>query len=155
MFDVRSEYLFVYGSLMSGIDIEAGWLERSALRQAGAVISPGSIRGLMIDVGPFPAAVNSCSNKHRIFGELWSIPSLAPELWAILNRYEGCEPGYSGPYAYRRSKRIVLCEDGRRRMAWVYIWDRPKEGFSPIYSGRWQPKTTRPFRAQQDQRDAA
>jgi gamma-glutamylcyclotransferase (GGCT)/AIG2-like uncharacterized protein YtfP len=155
MFDVRSEYLFAYGSLMSGIDIEAGRLERRSLREAGAFVSPGSIRGRMIDVGPFPAAVTSCSNKHRIFGELWRISSSAPELWAMLNRYEGCEPGYSGPYAYRRSKRRVACCDGHRRMAWVYVWDRPTEGFPQINSGRWQPKISKPFRAELLLRNAA
>jgi gamma-glutamylcyclotransferase (GGCT)/AIG2-like uncharacterized protein YtfP len=139
MHEPESAYLFAYGSLMSWVDGEKGWRERAALAGAARRVGRGSVRGLLIDVGPFPAAIGSSKPHDRIFGELWRLPSRDHALWTMLDHYEGNYAGYTGPFAYKRTKRRVHCEGGRGVRAWIYVWDRPWREFPRIPGGRWQP----------------
>jgi gamma-glutamylcyclotransferase (GGCT)/AIG2-like uncharacterized protein YtfP len=149
----ESAYLFAYGSLMSWADGEKGRRERAALAIAAHRAGRASIRGILVDVGPFPAAIGSRRPCDRIYGELWRLPSRDHTLWAMLDHYEGNYAEYTGHFAYRRARRVVQCEDGRRVKAWVYVWDRPWSAFPRILGGQWQPRSRRQDLAATGQRE--
>ena len=131
--------IFTYGSLMSTADVDVGRAERRQLRAAARLLGPASIRGLLFDVGPYPAAILTSTGEERIHGEIWSLPTRRRWLLDILDRYEGCSGDSPLPHAYARKRVWVTTGDGHGRASWMYLWNRPLGTMSRIEGGRWQP----------------
>lgn len=121
--------LFVYGTLRSGAETPEAMAV--LLRRAAARAGPARIRARLFDAGGFPAAVPA--EGSEVVGELLRLRRPARTL-AVLDRYEGC--GGEDPL-FRRATAAVRPEEGDRRTAWVYFWDRPVEGLRQIPSGDW------------------
>lgn len=131
--------IFAYGSLMSTARIELGRDERRELRTNSRLVGRASVRGLLFDVGPYPAGVLARTGEERIFGEVWRMPEDSEALFRMLDRYEGCARGCPRPYAYVRRKVRVGMEDGTPMVCWMYVWNRPLGDMARIAGGRWVP----------------
>jgi gamma-glutamylcyclotransferase (GGCT)/AIG2-like uncharacterized protein YtfP len=133
-----TRHIFTYGSLMSTAEVMAGEGERRQLAAAARLVGPGSVAGLLFDVGPYPAAVLTSTGQERIHGEIWRLPPRRAWLLDILDRYEGCAHGSPEPFAYVRRRVYVSDGSGRPVAVWMYLWNRPLGAMPRIAGGRWR-----------------
>ena len=112
--------LFVYGTLMPG-ESNYGLIERH-VRSA----RPGSIEGVLVDLGAFPALIAGDGIVRGVVLELDT------EAMAITDRLEGFHLG-DDHSLYVRKEIMAQLDDGKQITAWIYefcdarnIEDRPK-----------------------------
>jgi gamma-glutamylcyclotransferase (GGCT)/AIG2-like uncharacterized protein YtfP len=108
--------VFVYGTLKRGQVREKFW-PRRPLR-----IEPATVRGLLSDLGPYPALVEG---DNLVAGELWQFAAQdMPATLAALDEVEGCQ-GNSDDL-YRRV--VVQCRTAAGDVAaWSYFYGRGDE----------------------------
>lgn len=109
------EYLFVYGTLMSGM--EASHL----LSEIARCVGRGRVQGRLYDLGEYPALVLG-QPGDTVWGEVYRI--LRPAAIRQIDRYEGFDPS-GASFLYRREATSVTLEDGARIQAWAYVYNRP------------------------------
>lgn len=108
------EYLFVYGTLMSGM--AASHLLSDIARPVGR----GRVQGRLYDLGEYPALVPG-GPGDTVWGEIYRI--LRPANIRQIDRYEGFDPSRPAPL-YRREATWVTLEDGASLQAWAYVYNR-------------------------------
>lgn len=119
--------IFVYGSLRSGFNAPAF----EYISRYFQLVAPGKVRGLLYDMGEYPAAV-STQQDHFLIGELYSIKQEEEFGWALeqLDEYEGInESPEDSPVSFKRELVEVITESGNS-IAWIYwfnghIADKP------------------------------
>lgn len=127
---MKTEYLFVYGTLRAG----AGHPMHQVLLRDAVLEGSAKFSGRLFDLGCYPAAVPDPAGHSWIWGEVFRL--LRPgELLARLDRYEGCGPDDLLPHAYRREKCAVRIGGGCEYSAWIYLYNGPVERAAPIDSG--------------------
>ncbi len=109
------EHLFVYGTLMSGM--EASHLLSEIARPVGR----GHVRGRLYDLGEFPALLPG-QPGDIVWGEVYRI--LRPAALRQIDRYEGFDPRRPSSLYRRQATRVIL-EDGTSLLAWAYVYNRP------------------------------
>lgn len=116
------DLLFVYGTLRRDlpesrhplIDAECTYIGRAR------------VRGVLYDLGPYPAVVPSKGETDIVVGELYRMRE--PEIvLKRLDAYEGTD--------YDRRVFPVEMEDRRETEAWIYVFDAPPEDGQRIESG--------------------
>ena len=108
------------------------------LAARGRRLGAATLRGILLDVGPYPAAVPSADAGDRIVGELIELdPHRAAETLAALDAYEGCPDGDHQPALYLRSRETVQGAAGEPLEAWVWFWNRSPQGLARIEGGDW------------------
>lgn len=97
---MKTPYLFVYGSLLSGFKSPAYEYISRYFTLVGATAVPG----MLVDMGEYPAAVPASETAATIKGELYVIKNPAELSWAIgqLDDYEGAVPEAGETPLYRR-----------------------------------------------------
>jgi len=114
------EYLFLYGSLLTGSGDRA--LDRMVARRCRS-LGHGHIRARLYDLGPYPGAVPSDKPKQWVHGELFELTEPRHCL-PRLDAYEGYEPNARENSEYLRDRVIVTLEGSRRTVqAWVYFFN--------------------------------
>lgn len=122
------DYLFVYGSLMSGFG------NHRFLHDA-KFISEARTKGLMFDAGPFPMAITD--PLSYIYGEVYKINE---DTLREIDYLEG------HPDFYRRHNVNVIKDDGEEIRAWCYfVKPESVNKESMIGDGRWIKKYTNMF----------
>ncbi|HSK12408.1 MAG TPA: gamma-glutamylcyclotransferase family protein [Phnomibacter sp.] len=124
--------LFVYGSLRQGFNNAA----YEYIKQYFELAGHGKARGILYDLGPYPAAVPS-SGEYHIHGELYQIKRPDEFEYAIaqLDDYEGVDASYDQPALYRRALTGVLLDDGSEHNAWIYWYTGDITGKPVVESG--------------------
>jgi gamma-glutamylcyclotransferase (GGCT)/AIG2-like uncharacterized protein YtfP len=124
-------HLFVYGSLRSGFKSPA-YEYVSGFFQ---LIGEARVRGLLFDMGTYPAAVPS-HGEHFIVGELYEARNPDEFSWAIgqLDDYEGVGAEADEVQLYRRELTEVYVKGGMIQ-AWVYWYNGDIHGKPLIESG--------------------
>jgi gamma-glutamylcyclotransferase (GGCT)/AIG2-like uncharacterized protein YtfP len=127
--------VFVYGTLRAA----GGHPMARLLAARGRRLGPATLSGgVLLDVGPYPAAVPSSDPDDRIVGELIELDSArATETLAELDAYEGCPDGDHEPALYVRTRRVVSGPADEPLAAWVWFWNRGREGLPRIADGDW------------------
>jgi gamma-glutamylcyclotransferase (GGCT)/AIG2-like uncharacterized protein YtfP len=123
-------YLFVYGTLRRGEPNEMSEI----LANHGRLVGPARFHGRLFLVDHYPGAVDSDAPNAWVYGEIYELRGNALLLHS-LDKYEECGPEFAQPNLYRREKRTVVLEDGRTLDAWIYVYNRPIDGFPEIHSG--------------------
>ncbi|MCA8891491.1 MAG: gamma-glutamylcyclotransferase [Hyphomonas sp.] len=128
---VQAGDLFVfYGLLKLGA---AGQPADLPLGGAGAFGAPCRFRGRMVDLGGFPGVVAGDELCHGIRWKLDDVSIVDP-----MDDFEDVtdDPATS---LYIRT-RIPLCDDTGNETgetAWIYWYNKPVDGFSPVADGNW------------------
>jgi len=123
-------HLFVYGTLRRVFGHEHARILRAHCRFLGE----GELGGQLFDVGSYPAAVAGPETGGNVRGELYRV--IRPDLlFPVLDRFEGCGADDEEPTLYRREMVKVRLDTGRKRSAWVYLYNRDTSGLSPIPGG--------------------
>ena len=141
------DYLFVYGTLLSGDGGPTGTAQRARLAREARVIGTGSVEGRLYDLGRYPG-LGVPAHGETVHGEVLELPGAERTLrW--LDVYEGIVPGrhchnVSGlaperpnKVEYEREQRDVTLDDGRTVRAWVYMYRGALTDAKLIADGRW------------------
>lgn len=103
-----SEYLFVYGTLLS---VHKN-LHARMLRRNSTLAGPGRIRGRLLKLGRYPGLITGIAGTRWVDGEVYHL-SDPDRLLRTLDAYEGPE--------FSRKRRKVEVGD-RIRHCWVYLY---------------------------------
>ena len=114
------EYLFAYGTLHPD---RAPKGIRDVV-QTMVPVGPGTIVGVLHDLGPYPAVTLDTTKGQRVKGTVFALPNAA-EMLPRLDEYEGFLPNNPADSLFVRSKHLVNLDDGTKRLCWVYIYNRP------------------------------
>lgn len=129
---MKTPYLFVYGSLLSGFKSPAyEYISRYFL-----LVGPTVVPGVLVDMGNYPAAVPATDNGGSIKGELYVIKNPAELSWAIgqLDDYEGAVPEAGEKPLYRRDV-VPVSVNGETVMATIYWFNGDISNKPVIHSG--------------------
>ena len=102
-------FVFVYGTLRRG-----GRNDINLLTPAPRYIGMGEVRGRLYHIDWYPGLTLGGDEAVTVVGEVYAI---APELEAMLDRYEGIEPGANSEY-FKRELGITV--NGRPYSCLVY-----------------------------------
>src|SRR6185312_1715096 len=132
MEQLKSDYLFVYSSLMKGFKSR----EYDYISQYFCFVSNGKVKGILSDLGHIPVATPS-SEGHFIKGELYQIKNTDDFSFAIgqLDDYEGVRPEADEIKLYKRELTTVYKEDESAVNAWIYWYQGNVAGKPVITSG--------------------
>jgi gamma-glutamylcyclotransferase (GGCT)/AIG2-like uncharacterized protein YtfP len=124
------QYLFVYGTLRQNVNHPMHRL----LAQHSRFIALARYQAKLYLVDEYPGAVPSNNAAEQVVGELYQLTQ--PDfLFAALDNYEECGPGFAPPQEYRRELQNIMLENGDSVTAWVYLYNRNTDGLRLIKSG--------------------
>ncbi len=116
------KYLFVYGTLMRGMD------SNELMDIAGArFVGPACITGDLYDLGSYPAAVKGEAPQATVVGEIYEIAhSGAIE---VLDQYERCNPEDEASLFIREIATAKRMDTGKPVRVWTYFYN-PRRSLS-------------------------
>ena len=123
-------YLFVYGTLRRDSQHEMFHI----LAKHATFVGEAGFCGRLFLVDDYPGAVVSGNTGDRVRGELYRL--VDPDV--VLNHldeYEEVDPREPDSGLFRRTLHFVTLLDGTAVQAWVYLYNRPVAGLTPIPSG--------------------
>jgi gamma-glutamylcyclotransferase (GGCT)/AIG2-like uncharacterized protein YtfP len=107
-------------------------------RKVGAeLVGRGTIRANLYDLGDYPGArVVGAERGRRVSGELYRLrdPQLALR---ILDEYEEFSPLRPNKNLFVRELLAVTLDDGRKKRAWAYLYNRGIANAKLIATGRY------------------
>lgn len=119
------EYVFVYGTLLSGMTMGDILLTQEEF------VGKGKTRGTLY-LGAYPAYVTE--GDYPVLGEVYEVTD-KPEIVVALDRYEGCIKACPESSLYTREILPITMEDGSVLDAWIYCYNHPTDGFYLIEDG--------------------
>ena len=130
--DARGDqgFLFVYGTLRRA----ANHPLHAVLAQDAEFIGMGAFQGRLYDVGGYPGAVPSEDPTDAVKGEVYVLRD-PQRVLRVLDRYEGCGADDAPPTEFRRVRAPITLENGVQVEAWIYLYNWPTHGLTPIPSG--------------------
>lgn len=126
-------HLFVYGTLMVGVQSSmAGLLQRNS-HWLGSAYLPG----LMYDLGCYPGALWIPEHSARVYGQVFRLEE--PQfLLPHLDEYEGINPQFPEAGEYVRKLVPAILEDkGSAIQTWFYHYNGDISHLHRIESGRY------------------
>lgn len=128
----KSDYLFVYSSLMQGFKNP----EYEYISRYFSFVGKASVKGKLSDLGHNPVATPD-SESGFIKGELYKIKNDDDFSFVIgqLDDYEGVKPEADEARLYKRALTIANNEDGTAVNAWIYWYQGDVSGKLVIPSG--------------------
>jgi len=131
-FQMTSDRLFVYGTLMRGyVHPMAKLLSANA-----DFLGEASCRGRLYMVKHYPGLVLSDDASEIVHGELYRLRA-PEELLREFDMYEACGEGFPEPTQYVRTMFSVTLADGASSRAWTYLYNWPVATLTRIESGRF------------------
>jgi gamma-glutamylcyclotransferase (GGCT)/AIG2-like uncharacterized protein YtfP len=132
MMEQSNGQLFVYGSLRSGFHHPA----YAYISRYFSLVGDGKVKGLLYDMGAYPAAVPS-ENENFIIGELYRINNPDEFAWAMaqLDDYEGVHAENGEPSSLYRREQATVYNNGQQSPAWIYWYNGDVAGKEPVESG--------------------
>jgi len=125
-----SEYLFVYGTLLS----RYGHPLHRLLAEQADYIGRARMTGRLYDLGEYPGMVITLNTGARVWGELYRLRDPCSIL-ASLDLYEACPASNTRSGEYRRRHAIARLTRGGSLRSWVYDYQGPIRGRILIRSG--------------------
>lgn len=123
----RQLLLATYGTLMRSF----GRHEHLGIESQLAFVGPCQWEGGLYDLGSYPGAV---SGEGTVHGELFRLRD--PEVWTVLDRYEGYDPNRGGQSLFVRRRTPLEKPSGHT--AWVYWYNGDPSGRPQVPSGDWE-----------------
>jgi gamma-glutamylcyclotransferase (GGCT)/AIG2-like uncharacterized protein YtfP len=126
-------YLFVYGTLMVGIESKTTGFLHNNSKWLGSAYMPG----IMYDLGRYPGAICMPGHNKRVYGQLFLLEE--PEFMLYhLDEYEGVSHLHQKEDEYVREIIKVTHEDEQKVYeAWSYLLQYPSADLKVIQTGRY------------------
>jgi gamma-glutamylcyclotransferase (GGCT)/AIG2-like uncharacterized protein YtfP len=118
-------YLFIYGTLMPGLRLEAQM-------HSARFMGPAQVPGRLVDVGRFPGLL---LGDGQVTGEVYEVD--AAHL-ARLDVVEGLVSGDREASQYWREEVMVLSGPLQGQQVQTYVYNRPTDGCTPIPHGDYR-----------------
>lgn len=124
-----SEFLFVYGSLMSAYDHPLS----DFLSENAQLISEAKVRGRLYKIEWYPGLVCDENSAEWVYGEVYQLQN--SNIFKVLDEYEGVTGHPSDPYL----RRIVTTqnEKGPSYNAWTYEYVHEVDETNKIEGGKY------------------
>jgi gamma-glutamylcyclotransferase (GGCT)/AIG2-like uncharacterized protein YtfP len=131
-----TDHLFVYGTLRPKAPRPLGEAQHvmQLLECVGEYVGRAKLRGRLYKVEWYPALRESSDPGDVVIGDVFRIPRES-EIFAVLDKYEDASAKPSVRCEYRRRKKFVTLSDGRRVLAWTYIYNRVVDPTARIVGG--------------------
>ena len=110
--------LFIYGTLHP----DRAPHEIRGIVEQMKPIGSGTVRGELHDLGEYPA-LSPRGKRRPVAGAIFALPD-DPKALRMLDAYEEFDRRNPESSLFRRRKRVVTLEDGRKERHWVYIYNR-------------------------------
>ncbi len=123
------KYLFVYGSLRSGLTPA----EVKPLLNGIERISPATVRGWLYDLGEY-SGVQLAEEGGLVVGELLELGD-APTQLSALDSYEGFDESAVSQCLFVRTICRAALPDGQSVEAWIYVYNQSLNAAHLIESG--------------------
>ena len=117
--------LFIYGTLMPGLRLEA---EMHGARFLG----PAQVPGRLVDLGRYPGLL---PGEGSVAGEIYAVDDAH---LARLDGVEGMVPGDRAASQYWREELTVSAGPLQGQRVQTYVYNRPVEGCTPIPHGDYR-----------------
>ncbi|MEM6320764.1 MAG: gamma-glutamylcyclotransferase family protein [Bacteroidota bacterium] len=128
---MMTPYLFVYGSLMSGITSPIATYLKTNSRFMGA----GWVQGRLYDIGNYPGLIADNATKAKVVGHIFQLRNLE-EMLPNLDHYECIGPNFPEPHQYRRA--IISVKTAHETLScWAYLYNWDTKGLALIESGNY------------------
>lgn len=123
-----TDLLFAYGTLIPGCEPP----HMNSICSRLMVIGEATLRGVLYDLGAFPAVVEGGGVAR---GVVLRVPS---DAWTAMDAYEGC-PGTGGDLGlFRRIMTRAMLEGGEEIDCWLYVYAPDVRGRRVVESGDWR-----------------
>lgn len=128
---MRTKHLFVYGSLLSGFQLES----YEYIRRYFNLIGEAAVKGTMYDMGDYPVVTRHDTGRF-IKGELYEVrhPEEFSFALAQLDDYEGLYPEEGVEVLYDREA-VDVYMNGEVIDAWIYWYNGDISGRTIVESG--------------------
>ncbi|MCO6496246.1 MAG: gamma-glutamylcyclotransferase [Chitinophagaceae bacterium] len=132
MYPEKTDYLFVYSSLLRGFPTP----DYEYISRYFDFVAPAKTRGIL-SIKENIVVGTPVSDDRFIVGELYRIhePDLFSFVIGQLDEYEGLYPEPPAVPVYKREQTTVITKDGKEQLAWVYWFIGDVEGLPIIESG--------------------
>lgn len=127
---MNTEYLFVYGTLQK----DSGHEMSKFLAKHAEFFGKGYFHGKLFMVSWYPGAILGDNISEKVFGTVFKIDN-PPEVFEVLDDYEGISQNYSQPHLYRRELVATYLDNKTTLKTWVYIYNLPVNDLKQIISG--------------------
>lgn len=128
---MKKERLFVYGSLMGGIQSPIA----TYLKSNSIFLGEGKVNGILLDIGHYPGLVYEPQSKKSVLGHVFELNN-ATTMLPNLDHYECVGLTFESPNQYRRESIQVLL-DKEKISCWAYLYNLPIAGIKVIESGNY------------------
>jgi len=124
------EHLFVYGTLRKALNHSL----LTVLKKHAFFVNNGVCQGKLLNLGKYPGVVPSENSNNVVYGEVYGLKD-SKNILEILDRYEGCSPGFPQPTKFIRQLASVFLSTGLHLKAWMYLYNFPAEQHEVIPGG--------------------
>jgi gamma-glutamylcyclotransferase (GGCT)/AIG2-like uncharacterized protein YtfP len=124
----KSNYLFVYGTLLEGKNKFGAYLKNNS-----QFYQKGKFNGKLYDIGEYPGAISDPKCDAWIHGSIFIMHEPAGML-KVLDDYEGFGEAYPQPNEFIRELLDVETDD-KAVKCWVYLYNWPVDNLKLIISG--------------------
>jgi len=129
---MKSEYLFVYGTLLKDFDsYMSKFLDRNS-----EFIGRGYFNGKLFEISWYPGAVLSEDVSEKVYGHVIRILDKS-KTFKILDDYEGIGDSIEHPNEYKRVLIEAYLDSKETINSWVYIYNLPTTSLKLIASGNY------------------
>ncbi|MEM1123934.1 MAG: gamma-glutamylcyclotransferase family protein [Bacteroidota bacterium] len=128
---MTTPYLFVYGSLMSGITSPIA----TYLKENSRFIGEGWVKGRLYDMGNYPGLVTDESTNTKVIGHIFQLDD-PNEMLPNLDHYECIGSDFSEPHQYRRET-ISVKTANQTFSCWAYLYNWDTQNLALIESGNY------------------
>ncbi len=128
---MKTDLLFVYGSLMGGIQSPIA----TYLKSKSTFLGEGYVFGKLYDIGKYPGLIYDVTLDSKVIGHIFQMNNPI-EMLLNLDYYECVGEGFAEPNEYRRDE-IPVFLDGKKLTCWTYIYNVPTTNLKQIESGNY------------------
>lgn len=126
-----SSFLFVYGTLMSGIKTKI----TTELHRKSQFLGVGKISGKLFDLGHYPGLTYDPKSSSTVIGHILKLND-PNETLRFLDEYENVGERFGQVNEYKR----VICPinfEGEEIQCWTYLYQLPTKKLLEIKSGNY------------------
>jgi gamma-glutamylcyclotransferase (GGCT)/AIG2-like uncharacterized protein YtfP len=122
-------HLFIYGTLMPGLRLEAEM-------HGASFVGAAQVLGCLVDVGRYPGLLLDLSiGDGLVTGEVYEVNDVQ---LARLDGVEGVVPGDRAASQYWRETVTVISGPLQGQQVQTYVYNRPVDGCTPIPHGDYR-----------------
>ena len=137
-------HVFLYGTLLPELAPRGIEPLLTRLRSVG----PGSVRGVLYDLGSYPGVVLDENSGGLVRGSVFELLRDDPSLLTRIDDYEGFDPSDCERSLFVRKRSAVQLTDRTVLPCWVYTYNRSISGAALVPDGdyvRWRSERNRLF----------